>query len=55
MNNKSPVFSIFCIDYRFDAMVANFYEGIGREYDYFACVRCNAIGNFKLRKVYDME
>jgi hypothetical protein len=49
MNNKSPVFSIFCIDYRFNAMVANFYEGIGREYDYFAC------GNFKLRKVYDME
>ena len=35
--NKSPIFSIFCIDYRFDAMVANFYEGIGREYDYFAC------------------
>jgi hypothetical protein len=37
MNTKSPIFSIFCIDYRFDAMVATFYEGIGKEYDYFAC------------------
>lgn len=37
MNNKAPIFSIFCIDYRFDAMVANFYQNIGKEYDYFAC------------------
>ena len=32
-----PVFSIFCIDYRFDAMIAEFYKSINREYDYFAC------------------
>ena len=37
MNNKIPIFSIFCIDYIFDAMVATFYEGIGKEYNYFAC------------------
>ena len=37
MNNKAPIFSIFCIDYRFDAMIATFYENIGKEFDYFAC------------------
>lgn len=37
MSKTPPVFSIFCIDYRFDAMVANFYENTGKEYDYFAC------------------
>jgi len=34
---KEPVFSIFCIDYRFDALVAKFYQDIGKEYNYFAC------------------
>jgi len=37
MTNKEPIFSIFCIDYRFDALVATFYENIGQEYNYFAC------------------
>jgi hypothetical protein len=37
MSKTPPIFSIFCIDYRFDAMVANFYENTGKEYDYFAC------------------
>ena len=37
MTNKSPSFSIFCIDYRFDALIADFYEGIGKDYDYYAC------------------
>jgi len=37
MTKKSPSFSIFCIDYRFDALVADFYEGIGKEFDYYAC------------------
>ncbi len=37
MTKKSPSFSIFCIDYRFDALVADFYEGIGKDFDYYAC------------------
>lgn len=36
-NNTVPIFSIFCIDYRFDAMVADFYQGIGKDFDYYAC------------------
>ena len=36
MNNKVPIFSIFCIDYRFDAMVADFYQAIGLDFNYFA-------------------
>ena len=31
-----PLFSIFCIDFRFDAFVADFYKGIGRELSYYA-------------------
>ena len=32
-----PVISIFCIDYRFDAMLDVFYKNIGLEYNYYAC------------------
>lgn len=39
---SAPIFSIFCIDYRFDAMLANFYDGIGLEYNYFACTNAGA-------------
>lgn len=42
MNSNIPIFSIFCIDYRFDAMVATFYENIGKEYNYFACTSAGA-------------
>ena len=37
MTNKTPCFSIFCIDYRFDALIADFYEDIGKKFDYYAC------------------
>ena len=36
MSQKPPIYSIFCIDYRFDAMVATFYENTGNEFNYFA-------------------
>jgi hypothetical protein len=36
-NPPAPIFSVFCIDYRFDAMVARFYEETGKQYNYFAC------------------
>jgi hypothetical protein len=35
--SKVPLFSIFCIDFRFDALVGDFYEGIGRDLSYYAC------------------
>jgi hypothetical protein len=31
------LFSISCIDFRFDAMVAEFYKSINKEYNYFTC------------------
>ena len=31
-----PLFSIFCIDFRFDAFVSDFYKGIGRDLSYYA-------------------
>lgn len=37
MSSSVPVFSIFCIDYRFDALIATFYESIGQEFNYYAC------------------
>ena len=37
MSDTTPIFSIFCIDYRFDALIATFYEAIGKEFNYFAC------------------
>ena len=36
------IFSIFCIDYRFDAMLADFYKNTGSEYNYFACSTAGA-------------
>ncbi len=33
----SLLFSISCIDFRFDAMVAEFYKSINKENDYFSC------------------
>jgi carbonic anhydrase len=30
-----PVFCVACIDYRFDAMTAEFFKAVGREYDFF--------------------
>ena len=33
---STQIFSIFCIDYRFDALVADFYEGIGKDFSYYA-------------------
>jgi hypothetical protein len=33
----SPVFSVFCIDYRFDALMAEFYKEVGLEMNYYAC------------------
>jgi hypothetical protein len=33
----SLIFSISCIDFRFDAMIAEFYKSINKEDDYFAC------------------
>lgn len=39
---ETPVFSISCIDYRFDAMMANFFEGIGLNFNYFSCSTAGA-------------
>jgi hypothetical protein len=39
---QAPIFSIFCIDYRFDAMLAEFYENVGLEFNYFACSTAGA-------------
>ena len=36
MSTSSPIFSIFCIDYRYDALVSTFYEAIGQEFNYFS-------------------
>ena len=36
MSTNPPIYSIFCIDYRFDALVATFYEDTGNEFNYFA-------------------
>jgi hypothetical protein len=44
--NKPLIFSIFCIDYRFDAMIASFYENTGKEYSYYA--NTNAGGSLSL-------
>lgn len=40
--SKPPIFSIFCIDYRFDAMLAEFYKNTGLEFNYFACSTAGA-------------
>lgn len=36
MTLNVPIFSIFCIDYRYDNLTANFFQGIGLINSYFA-------------------
>jgi hypothetical protein len=52
---KAPIFSMFCIDYRFDALIANFYGGIEREYDYFACTVAGGILALGYKKYCENE
>ena len=35
--NNSISFSVFCIDFRFDAMIADYFKAIGQDQNYFAC------------------
>ena len=36
MSESVPIFSVFCIDFRYDNLTANFFQGIGLLNSYFA-------------------
>jgi hypothetical protein len=37
-----PIFSVFCIDYRYDNLTANFFQGTGLLNSYFAATAAGA-------------
>ena len=50
MSHNPLIFSIFCIDYRFDAYIATFYENINQEFNYFACTGAGGALSLGYRK-----
>ena len=42
MGDNVPIFSIFCIDFRYDNLTANFFQGIGLVNSYFAATAAGA-------------
>jgi len=42
MSDPVPIFSIFCIDFRYDNLTANFFQGIGLINSYFAATAAGA-------------
>ncbi len=40
--SEVPIFSVFCIDYRYDNLTANFFQGIGLLNSYFAATAAGA-------------
>lgn len=40
--SKVPIFSIFCIDYRYDKLTADYFQGIGLVNSYFASTAAGA-------------
>jgi len=40
--SKAPIFSVFCIDYRYNSMLDDFYTGIGLGFNYFSCSTAGA-------------
>jgi hypothetical protein len=42
MSSQTPIFSIFCIDFRYDNLTANFFQGTGLLNSYFAATAAGA-------------